>query len=123
MSMRDHGPLAGPLAPAPGARQPGRAAGSGAASDATHPPPADVLLAGGTIARRVSRDRLDELAEHLPARERKLLEAVGWLRLLQVDQIRRLFFREIATEAGSAEMPSDRMRFSVDSSPFAPFSI
>jgi len=53
---------------------------------------------------RLSRRGLVELAAQLSDRDHELLETLERLRLLQSDQIRRLFFAEIATEAASARL-------------------
>jgi hypothetical protein len=53
---------------------------------------------------RLSRTGLVELSDHLPAREREILETVERFRLLRSDQVRRLFFGEIGSEAGSARL-------------------
>ena len=101
MSGLDKGPLAGPLASASTTCQTAPGVASGPASDATHPPLLDV---SPPLQRRLSRRGLVQLTDQLSQRDRGIIETVGRLRLLQADQVRRLFFHDISTEAGSARV-------------------
>ena len=53
---------------------------------------------------RLTHSGLVRLADRLPSIERQILETVERLRLLRADQVRRLFFSEIESEAGGARL-------------------
>jgi len=53
---------------------------------------------------RLRTSGLVRLADRLPSIERQILETVERLRLLRVDQVRRLFFSEIESETGGARL-------------------
>jgi len=97
--MTGHGerPLAGPLASTNAPRNPAFGAQPAPVGDATDPP-----LPVSSV--RLSHRGLVELAAQLSDRDRELLETLERLRLLQSDQVRRLFFAQIATEAASARV-------------------
>jgi len=96
-------PLADPLALTNTSRDPAPEAAFSPASDATHPHPRDddVVRSGGSASApvRVGRRQLVVLAAQLPDRDRLILETVEMLGLARGDQLRRLFFSELATEA------------------------
>jgi hypothetical protein len=52
----------------------------------------------------LTRSHLIQLADQLNDRERSVLETVERFRLLRGDQLRRLFFNDIASDAGSARL-------------------
>jgi hypothetical protein len=96
--MRDH--VADPVASTRTSSKPAKQAASSPLSDATHPDPRDAHLPAsrsvGSV--RVSQRQLLRLAAQLPNRDRQILGAVGMLRLARSDQLRSLFFSELATE-------------------------
>ncbi len=100
MRLLEHSPLAGPLASSSRNGETAPAAASRRVSDATHPPLED----GSRSRRRLSRRGLIQLAEQLSERDQAIIESVGRLRLLQADQVRRLFFHESSTTAGGARI-------------------
>ena len=95
-------PLAGPLASRPKSPDPALEAGSRSSSDATHSP--QRLSSSSSGVRRLGRSALVELAARLPEKERQIVETVERFRLLKSGQVRRLFFYETASEAGSARL-------------------
>lgn len=95
-------PLAGPLALKRKSPDPAPEAGSWSSSDATHSP--QRLSSSSSGAKRLGRSALVELAARLPEQERQILETVERFRLLKSDQVRRLFFSETESEAGSARL-------------------
>jgi hypothetical protein len=109
MRPLDHSPLGGPLALTSTAGEAAPGAASGPLSDATHPPLEDDHSVTGRPhqalpQRRLSRRGLVQLADQLSERDQAIIETVARLRLLQADQVRRLFFHDISTKAGSARV-------------------
>ncbi len=100
MRPPDRSPLGGPLASSSTTGNTAPRAASGPVSDATHPPLEDVPLS----QRRLSRRGLVQLADQLSDRDQAIIETLAKLRLLQADQVRRLFFHDISTKAGSARV-------------------
>jgi hypothetical protein len=94
-------PVADPVASSQPGPQPAQGAGSRSLSDAIHPDSGDDQVrtpASRAAAVRVSHRRLLELSAQLPQRDRQILDTVGMLRLARTDQLRALFFSELATE-------------------------
>jgi hypothetical protein len=98
--MRDR--VGDPVASTPTGPEPAQEAASRPVSDATHPDPRDDhgrhSPSRPAASVRVSRRRLMQLAAELPDRDRQMLDTVGVLRLARSDQLRSLFFSELATE-------------------------
>jgi hypothetical protein len=101
-------PLVDPLAPLTPRGQSALDADSSAASDATPHP----LGVGAT--QRLSQQRLAELAQRLSHRDRQIVAALGELRQLRGDQVRRLFFSEITTEGARARICRRSLQMLVD---------
>jgi len=68
------------------------------------PSPVGASLDQGAAMTGVSPSSLILLAEQLNDREKQVLDAVERFRLTRGDQLRRLFFNGISTEAGSARL-------------------
>jgi Replication-relaxation len=100
MRPLDRSPLGGPLASSSNAGDTALGAASGPVGDATHPPQETVP----PPQPRLSRRGLVQLADQLSDRDQVVVETLARLRLLQADQVRRLFFHDISTKAGSARV-------------------
>ena len=104
MSPNPGSPFARP--PAQPTKPPGPRldAASGGIGDATQPPMSASQPVALQPLQRLSQRQLVTLADQLPGRERSIVQAVEMFRLLRADQIRRLFFHEITTDAGRARV-------------------
>ena len=104
MSINPGSPFARPSALAANPSGPRPVAASGGIGDATQPPSPASQPIDPLPLHRLSQRRLVTLANHLPNREQEIVRTVELFRLLRADQIRRLFFREITTDAGCARV-------------------
>lgn len=104
MSIKPGSPLARPPAPSRTPSEPRLDAVSGGIGDATQPPSPASHPIGPQPLQRLSQRQLVTLANHLPSREQEIVRTVERFKLLQADQIRRMFFHEIATDNGRARV-------------------